>query len=115
MVTQSDLPLDAPPLPAGTPLLPARMVNEYVYCPRLVYLEWAQGEWADSADTVEGHYSHKRVDKASGNPPKTGAVAETEEDTLIHVRSLELSSDALGLTAKLDLAEFEGRHAVPVD
>ena len=115
MVTQSDLPLDAPPLPAGTPLLPARMVNEYVYCPRLAYLEWVQGEWADSADTVEGRYSHKRVDKASGNPPKTGAAAESEEDTRIHVRSLELSSDALGLTAKLDLAEFEGRHAVPVD
>ena len=27
---QISLPLDAPPLPAGTPLLPARMVNEYV-------------------------------------------------------------------------------------
>ncbi|HET7922949.1 MAG TPA: hypothetical protein VFM15_09370 [Gammaproteobacteria bacterium] len=36
------------------PLLPARMVNEYQYCPRLAYLEWVQGEWADSADTVEG-------------------------------------------------------------
>ncbi len=114
VATQSDLPLDAPPLPPGTPLLPARMVNEFVYCPRLAYLEWVQGEWADSADTVEGRYSHKRVDKASGNPPKAGATAE-EEDTRIHVRSLELSSDALGLSAKLDLAEFEGRRAVPVD
>ena len=28
LANQSDLPLDAPPLPAGTPLLPARMVNE---------------------------------------------------------------------------------------
>ena len=115
LATQSSLPLDAPPLPAGTPLLPARMVNEYVYCPRLAYLVWVQGEWADSADTVEGRHSHKRVDKASGNPPKTAAVAEAEEDTRIHVRSLELSSDALGLVAKLDLAEFEGRRAVPVD
>ncbi len=115
LATQSSLPLDAPPLPAGTPLLPARMVNEYVYCPRLAYLEWVQGEWADSADTVEGRHNHKPVDKASGNPPKTAAVAEAEEDTRIHVRSLELSSDALGLVAKLDLAEFEGRRAVPVD
>ena len=24
-------------------LLPARMVNEYVYCPRLFYLEWGRG------------------------------------------------------------------------
>jgi CRISPR/Cas system-associated exonuclease Cas4 (RecB family) len=24
------------------PLLPARMVNEYQYCPQLAYLEWVQ-------------------------------------------------------------------------
>lgn len=112
--TQSDLPLDAPPLPPGTPLLPARMVNEYVYCPRLAYLEWVQGEWAESADTVEGRHAHRRVDKRRGNPPAAATAAE-EEHTSIHVRSLELSSDALGLVAKLDLAEFEGRRAVPVD
>jgi CRISPR-associated protein Cas1 len=109
--TQPSLPLDAPPLPAGTPLLPARMVNEYVYCPRLAYLEWVQGEWADSADTVEGRRGHRRVDKASGQPP----AADAADDERIHVRSLELSSDTLGLVAKLDLAEFEGRRAVPVD
>ena len=67
LATQSDLPLDAPPLPQGTPLLPARMVNEYVYCPRLAYLEWVQGEWADSADTVEGRHSHKRVGAAGAD------------------------------------------------
>ena len=53
---QRSLPLDAPPLPPGTPLLPARMVNEYVYCPRLAYLEWVQGEWADSAERVTGRW-----------------------------------------------------------
>ncbi len=63
---QPDLPLDAPPLPPGAPLPPARMVNEYTYCPRLAYLEWVQGEWAESAGTVEGKHMHKRVDKASG-------------------------------------------------
>lgn len=113
---QALLPLDAGPLPLGTPPLPARMVNEYVYCPRLAYLEWVQGEWADSADTVEGRFSHRRVDKPSGTPPKPGVDGDAaEEDTRIHVRSLELSSEALGLVAKLDLAEFEGRRAVPVD
>ena len=117
--TQASLPLDAPPLPAGTPLLPARMVNEYVYCARLAYLEWVQGEWADSADTVEGRHSHRRVDKARGTPPEPAAKGGTEsandEEERIHVHSLELSSDTLGLIAKLDLAEFEGRRAVPVD
>jgi len=114
--TQAALPLDAPPLPAGTPLLPARMVNEYVYCPRLAYLEWVQGEWADSADTVEGRHAHRRVDKRSGSPPTSPAAVDADEaPETIHVRSLELSSQALGLVARLDLAEFEGRRAVPVD
>ncbi len=131
--TQPTLPLDAPPLPPGTPLLPARMINEYVYCPRLAYLEWVQGEWADSADTVEGRQVHRRVDKRSGKPPSpTGAAGkgaagegragrESEdgpddaEPERIHVHSLELSSEKLGLVAKLDLAEFEGQRAVPVD
>lgn len=26
------------------PLVPARMLNEYLYCPRLFFLEWIQGE-----------------------------------------------------------------------
>lgn len=113
---QRPLPLDAPPLPAGTPLLPARMINEYVYCPRLAYLEWVQGEWADSADTLEGRQVHKRVDKARGNPPTARGVADdVDPEARIHVHSLELSSDTLGLIAKLDLAEFDGRRAVPVD
>jgi CRISPR-associated endonuclease Cas1/CRISPR-associated protein Cas4 len=94
------------------------MVNEYVYCPRLAYLEWVQGEWADSADTVEGRHVHRRVDKRRGTPPQADAAAPGDGDDSaekIHVHSLELSSDALGLVAKLDLAEFEGRRAVPVD
>lgn len=32
--------------------VPARMVNEFVYCPRLAYLEWVQGEWDDNLDTI---------------------------------------------------------------
>lgn len=112
---QAPLPLDAPPLPPGVPLLPARMVNEYVYCPRLAYLEWVQGEWAESADTVEGRQVHRRVDKRSGKLPSAeGGDGDTPQER-IHVRSLELSSDALGLVARLDLAEFEGWRAVPVD
>lgn len=126
-VGQQQLPLDAPPLPPGVPLLPVRMVNEYVYCPRLAYMEWVQGEWADSADTVEGRFVHRRVDVPSGRPPR-GAKARAKSAELkveegvalqpeerIHVRSMELSSDILGLTAKLDLAEFEGLRVVPVD
>ena len=57
---QGELPLPFPELSADLPLLPAQMVNEYEYCPRLAYLEWVQGEWAESADAVEGRYRRRR-------------------------------------------------------
>lgn len=44
---------------AEEPLLPVRMLNEFAYCPRLAYLEWVQGEFADSADTMEGRFHHQ--------------------------------------------------------
>ncbi len=47
---QPELPLPFPAQAGDMPLLPARMVNEYQYCPRLAYLEWVQGEWSDSSD-----------------------------------------------------------------
>ena len=50
-------------------LVPARMVNEFVYCPRLAYLEWVQGDWADNADTAEGRFTHRAVDRPSSALP----------------------------------------------
>jgi CRISPR-associated protein Cas1 len=32
--------------------LPARMVNEFSYCPRLFFYEWVEGVFQESADTV---------------------------------------------------------------
>jgi CRISPR-associated endonuclease Cas1/CRISPR-associated protein Cas4 len=93
------------------PLLPARMVNEYTYCPRLAYLEWVQSEWAESGDTAEGRYVHRRVDKTSGKLP----VPEAEEEKRFHARSITLSSNRLGLIAKLDLIEGEGDTVTPID
>ncbi len=109
---QRELPLPFPELSGDLPLLPARMVNEYIYCPRLAYLEWVQGEWADSADTVEGRYHHRRVDKPGGELPPPG---EAEEGERIHARSITLSSNRLGVIAKIDLIEGEGDTVVPVD
>ena len=109
---QGELPLPFPELSADMPLLPARMVNEYEYCPRLAYLEWVQGEWAESADTVEGRYRHRRVDKPGGDLPKPG---EAEEGEKIHAKSITLSSNRLGLMAKMDLVEGEGTTVTPVD
>ncbi|MDP2822174.1 MAG: CRISPR-associated endonuclease Cas1 [Sulfuritalea sp.] len=113
---QSELPLPFPELTGDMPLLPARMVNEYQYCPRLAYLEWVQGEWRDSADTVEGRFRHRRVDSPGGALPAPDAAAEGER---IHARSVTLSSVRLGVIAKMDLVEGEGgggaARVAPVD
>jgi CRISPR-associated protein Cas1 len=72
-----------------------------------------QGEWADSADTIDGRHKHQRVDKPSGNLPDADVAAEEQAE--IHARSVSLSSNVLGLTAKLDLIEGEGNVVTPVD
>ncbi|MDZ4805679.1 MAG: CRISPR-associated endonuclease Cas1 [Candidatus Eisenbacteria bacterium] len=93
-------------------LVPARMVNEYVYCPRLAYLEWVQGEWDDNADTVSGRWTHRRVDvEAATEIPE---AEDTEARSLV-ARSVTLSSPSLGCIARLDLLEVDGRRATPVD
>jgi len=43
-------------------LVPARMLNEFVYCPRLFFLEWVDQLWAANADVAEGQRRHRRVD-----------------------------------------------------
>src|SRR6516225_6468741 len=107
-----ELPLPPPPLREDQPYVPARMVNEFQYCPRLAYLEWVQGEWAESADTVEGRGAHRHVDSVPGELPEASSIGEHER---IHARSVTVSSDRLGLIAKPDLIEVEDGAVVPVD
>ncbi|MEI8190932.1 MAG: CRISPR-associated endonuclease Cas1 [candidate division NC10 bacterium] len=92
------------------------MLNEFAYCPRLCYLEWVQGEFADSADTVEGRYQHRRVDKGRQRQ-KAGKAEQEEPEEMpkVHERSAYLTSDRLGMTAKIDLVEGEGTRVTPVD
>jgi CRISPR-associated protein Cas1 len=91
--------------------LPARMLNEFTYCPRLFFYEWVEGVFAHSDDTVEGALRHETLDeKADGLPP-----AEASGDDRIHSRSVSLSSDLYGLTAVIDLVEGQGGTVSPVD
>ena len=94
-------------------IVPARMLNEMAYCPRLAYLEWVQGEFADSADTVDGRFRHRRVDQPSGDLPE--APLQDEGGDVIHARSVLLSDEDLGATARIDLVEANGANATPVD
>jgi CRISPR-associated protein Cas4 len=87
-------------------LIPARIVNEHVYCPRLAYLMWVDGANDDNAATLEGSHIHCNVDRER-QVAHDGAPAT--------VRSLSLGDADLGVIARVDLVELDGRRATPVE
>jgi len=92
-------------------LLPARMLNEFTYCPRLFHLEWAQSEWADNADTVSGRHVHRRVDVPTGDVPPPTELAGIEGVA----RSVSMSAPIERLIANIDLVEMADGEVRPVD
>jgi CRISPR-associated protein Cas1 len=112
-------------------LWPVRGIAEHAYCPRLFYYVAVEGVFVPSADTERGMGVHRRVDRPSQAPPDSSGAdspcggghrrtTKLEDDDAdaerpLAVRSLALSSERLGLTGTLDLAEINGTTAVPVE
>ena len=90
-------------------LIPARMVNEFVYCKRLFYLEWVLGEFQSNHEVAEGSLLHERVNN------QAGAMPGPEVDEPFKATSVKLSSPELGLVAKLDVVEQDGGFTSPVE
>jgi CRISPR-associated exonuclease Cas4/CRISPR-associated protein Cas1 len=111
--SQPELPLSAPGATADEILVPARMVNEWVYCPRLAFLEWGQGEWAANADTAAGHRTHRATQ--DGRAPPLPGPDTLGEDLRLRTRRLLLASERLGLTAEIDVLDAEDGCVVPMD
>ena len=126
----------------GPSLLPVRMLSEFAYCPRLFHLMHVEGRWADNVYTVEGRVAHRRVDKidhllpdpnqhgderdnrdaeagkgrSSGKGRSARRIKHDDDDDPPAVsRSVPLSSEGLGITAKLDLVATDSDDAVPVE
>lgn len=100
----------SPPAEIGAPdMVPARMVNEFVFCPRLFYLEWVQGEWADNAFTEAGRAAHQRTDQRAGEVPPP------DEPIEFKARAVELSAPILGVSGRIDVLEGEAGSVVPID
>ena len=93
-------------------LWPARNVAEYVYCPRLFYYMEVEGIHLPSADTLEGVHIHRCVDSPSAVGMRS---VDDDSDKPKSVRSLTLTSPTRQLTATLDLAEIDGKVAVPIE
>ncbi len=117
---------------AGDGELTLDMVHQYAYCPRRYHLMYVEGRWADNAYTVEGRHVHRRVDKLDHVLPEADSVGDSDQasdrsqqpdhknsrdgdEPPIVSRSVPLSSERLGINAKLDLVSSDGQEAVPVD
>ena len=85
------------------------MVNDFEYCPRRFYLEWVQSRFEHNSDTIEGLYVHRVVDAGGG---RMGTV---EDPPFRKAKSVELSSQRLGLIAKADIIEQRDGQVVPVE
>lgn len=116
--------------------IPARMLNEFVYCQRLFYYEFVDGVFVENADTLRGGAIHQRVDSGNGalpkakrkvatDTPKPAASAEAKEAAdfanseaekestepeMIHSRSVQMGSERLGVVAKMDLVEAKAER-----
>lgn len=91
-------------------LVPARMVNEFSYCPRLFYLEWVQARFESNPDVEEGRWQHRAVEMERGRVP----VPE-DDDYLREARSVLLGSERLGLIGRVDILEGDEGAVRPVD
>lgn len=92
--------------------IPARMLNEFAYCPRLFYLEHVQQEWEHNVDTLEGRFVHRRVDQEAGKAPPP---ADLDQQVKLHARSVMVGSDDLGAVARIDLIETDDGRVIPID
>jgi hypothetical protein len=135
-VAQPAVETPAPALPQPPPSpsrhenepqqIPARMLNEFVYCQRLFYYEFVEGVFVESVDTLRGEAIHKRVDSGNGalpaakkkakkttqdepaatvEAPTKEAETQNAEPETIHSRSVQMGSERLGVVAKMDLVE----------
>ena len=75
--------------------LPARMLNEFTYCPRLFYYEHVEGLFEHNRETVEGALGHSRVDERQDDLPPPEQLAEAGQK--VRARSVTLASDAYGV------------------
>ena len=112
--------------------IPARMMNEFVYCQRLFYYEFVEGVFVESVDTLRGAAIHQRVDSGNGALPAAKTKKKTEKTTeekpsettdvstketeaqhnepeTIHSRSVQMGSERLGIVAKMDLVESKAQ------
>lgn len=117
--------MDDSVISGGLSRVAVRGVNEFVFCPRLFHLMYVEGRWEENEYTSDGTRVHRRVDAVEHILPEPDTEGRAEagkvpEDAPAVVRSVSVTSEALGLSGKIDLVSLapdpDGvMAAVPVD
>lgn len=90
---------------ADQPPMPVRRLHNYLYCPRLFYLQWVENIFEENADTVAGSAVHRQADQPSRyDEAKNNALREGLPEGA-KLRSLRLESASLGLVGMIDIVE----------
>lgn len=92
------------------PPMPVRRLHNFLYCPRLFYLQWVENLFVENADTVSGSAVHKRVDEPSHFRPEDIEIGDRAK-----LRSVALHSESLGLTGVVDLIETGDAGRIVLD
>lgn len=87
------------------PLLPVRRLHNFIYCPRLCYLQWVENLFVENADTAAGSAVHRKVDHASSFDDEKKEILGKDLPEGARLRSLHLTSETLRLTGIVDLIE----------
>jgi CRISPR-associated protein Cas1 len=93
----------------ATDLIPLRALNQVTYCPRLYYLEYVEAVMPINEHVEDGLFQHRRIDD-----PDLQHRTRKEGDAL-HTRSVQLSSERLGISGKLDLVEEKDGVVCPIE
>lgn len=92
------------------PPMPVRRLHNYLYCPRLFYLQWVEDLFVENADTTSGSAIHKHVDDPSHLRDQDLDITERAS-----LRSVAVHSENLGLTGVVDLIEDSGNGRMLLD
>jgi CRISP-associated protein Cas1 len=90
--------------------MPVRRLHNFLYCPRLFYLQWVEDLFVENADTASGSAIHKRVDDPSHIGGQDLDLVERGA-----LRSVAVDSEELGLTGVVDLLEAVGSGRELID
>lgn len=90
-------------------LIPVRALNQVSYCPRLYYLEYVESVMPTNAFVEDGLFQHRRI-----NDPEL-AHRTRKEGEVERTRSVALSSERLGITARLDVLEEQNGMVRPIE